>query len=235
MAYKLWYWPGIQGRGEFVRLPLEAAGIAYVDCARRDGEEALVADWRQRSGRAPFAPPYLELDGMAIAQVAAILLFLGERHHLAPSSMADRHWLHQIQLTIADMVAEVHNVHHPVATSAYYDEQKLEALRAAQQFRDERMPRFLAHFEAAAACNPGDWLIDHRWTYADCSLFQLVEGLRYMFPERMMTLERDCPNLLRVHGLVAELPGIRAYLRSDRRLAFNTDGIFRHYPELDAA
>lgn len=235
MTYKLWYWPGIQGRGEFVRLPLEAAGIAYVDCARESGAEALVADMQGRSGRAPFAPPYLAVDGMAVAQVANILLFLGERHDLAPSASADRYWLHQLQLTVADMVAEVHDVHHPIAASAYYADQKDEAARGAAQFRTERMPKFLAHFEGAAACNPGDWLIDHRWTYADCSLFQLVEGLRYMFPRRMATLERDCPNLLRIHDLVADLPGIAAYLRSDRRLAFNTDGIFRDYPELDAA
>jgi glutathione S-transferase len=235
MAYQLWYWPTIQGRGEFVRLPLEAAGIAYIDCAREGGVEALVADLAARTGRTPFAPPYLVVDGTAIAQVANILLFLGERHDLAPSVPADRLWLHQLQLTIADMVAEVHNVHHPIAASAYYEDQKPEASRAAAQFRDERMPKFLAHFDAAAACNPGDWLIDRRWTYADCSLFQLVEGLRYMFPTRMMTLERDYPNLLRVHDLVAELPGVHAYLRSDRRVAFNTDGIFRRYPELDAA
>ena len=235
MAYKLWYWPSIQGRGEFVRLAMEAAGIDYVDCAREQGADALVADLQSRNGRAPFAPPYLVADGTAITQVANILLFLGERHDLAPSAIADRYWLHQLQLTIADMVAEVHNVHHPVAASAYYEEQKPEALRAAAQFRDERMPKFLAHFDAAAAANPGEWLIDRRWTYADCSLFQLVEGLRYMFPARMMTLERDYPNLLRVHGLVAELPGIHAYLRSDRRLPFTTEGIFRHYPELDAA
>lgn len=235
MAYKLWYWPTIQGRGEFVRLPLEAAGIAYVDCARVEGAEALVADLGSRTGRAPFAPPYLVVDGMAVAQVANILLYLGERHALAPSALAARYWLHQLQLTVADIVKEVHDVHHPIAASAYYEDQKPEALRAAKQFREQRMPKFLAWFEAAAACNPGDWLIDHRWTYADCSLFQLVEGLRYMFPERMMTLERDCPNLLRVHGLVAELPRIHAYLRSARRLPFNTDGIFRHYPELDVA
>ena len=235
MAYKLWYWPSIQGRGEFVRLAMEAAGIDYVDCAREQGADALVTDLQSRSGRAPFAPPYLVADGTAIAQVANILLFLGEQHDLAPSAIVDRYWLHQLQLTIADMVAEVHNVHHPVAASAYYDEQKPEALRAAKQFRDERMPKFLAHFDAAAACNPGEWVIDRRWTFADCSLFQLVEGLRYMFPERMAALERNYPNLLRVHDLVAELPGIHAYLRSARRLPFNTDGIFRHYPELDGA
>jgi len=235
MPNQLWYWPGIQGRGEFVRLPLEAAGIPYVDCARQQGAEALMADLKARTGRAPFAPPYLVVDGVAIAQVANILLYLGERHDLAPAATADRYWLHQLQLTVADMIAEVHNVHHPIAASAYYEDQKPEALRAAQQFRDERMPKFLSHFDAAAACNLGDWLIGQRWTYADCSLFQVVEGLRYMFPERMMALEPRYPNLLRVHGLVAELPGIHAYLRSDRRLPFNTDGIFRHYPELDAA
>ena len=235
MAYKLWYWPSLQGRGEFVRLALEAAEIPYEDCARGVGEDGLMADLNDRTGRTPFAPPYLELDGLVIAQVANILMYLGERHGLAPSTMADRLWLNQLQLTIADLIAEVHNVHHPVAMMDYYDDQKPEAARAAKQFREERLPKYLGHFEDAAQANPGDWLIDHRWTYADTSLFQVIEGLRYMFPKRMKTLEPDYPNLVRLHDQVAELPGIKAYLKSDRRLAFNTDGIFRAYPELDAA
>ncbi len=234
MAYKLWYWPSLQGRGEFVRLALEGAEIAYEDCARGVGEEGLLADLNDRTGRTPFAPPYLELDGLVIAQVANILMYLGERHGLAPSNMADRLWLNQLQLTIADLVAEVHNVHHPVAMMDYYDDQKPEAARAAKQFREARMPKYLGHFEDAAQANTGDWLIDHKWSYADTSLFQVIEGLRYMFPKRMKTLEPDYPNLVRIHDQVAELPGIRAYLKSDRRLAFNTDGIFRAYPELDA-
>ncbi|BCA63173.1 glutathione S-transferase [Sphingomonas sp. HMP9] len=235
MAYKLWYWPSLQGRGEFVRLALEGAEIPYEDCARTAGEDGLMADLNDRTGRTPFAPPYLELDGLVIAQVANILMYLGERHGLAPSTMADRLWLNQLQLTIADLVAEVHNVHHPVAMMDYYDDQKLEAARAAEQFREERLPKFLGHFEDAALANTGDWLIDHKWSYADTSLFQIVEGLRYMFPQRMKTLEPDYPNLIRIHDQVAALPGIKAYLNSDRRIAFNTDGIFRHYPELDAA
>lgn len=233
MAYNLWYWPSIQGRGEFVRLALEAAGIDYRDCARTKDEEALLDDMERHAKRGPFAPPYLEIDNMVIAQVANILMYLGERHQLAPSNMADRLWLNQLQLTIADLVAEVHNVHHPVEMMAYYDDQKPEAARAAAQFRDTRMPKFLQHFDDAVTSNQGDWLIDHRWTYADTSLFQVVEGLRYMFPRRMAAIEGDYPALLRIRDQVAELPGIKAYLKSDRRLSFNTDGIFRHYPELD--
>ncbi len=234
MAYELHYWPGIQGRGEFVRLALEAGGIAYRDLARERGEDALIADMKARGPRGPFAPPYLEIDGHTIAQVATILAWLGSHDGLAPTGLADRYWTHQVQLTIADMVAEVHNVHHPVAMMAYYDEQKAEAARAATQFREERMPKFLRHFEAAAA-GGGEWMIDGRWTYLDTSLFQLVEGLRYMFPRRMAAIEGDYPNLVRIHDQVADLPGIRAYLKSDRRLPFNENGIFRHYPELDAA
>lgn len=233
MAYKLWYWPSLQGRGEFVRLALEAAGIDYADCARDQGVEALIADMEAREGRAPFAPPYLETDGMVIAQVANILLYLGDQHDLAPSSVADRHWVHQIQLTIADLVAEVHNVHHPVDAGAYYDEQKPEAARAAAQFRDARLPKFLGWFDDAAAASDGDWLVGERWSYADTSLFQVIEGLRYMFPRRMAAIERDTPRLTAIRDRVAELPRIAAYLASPRRIAFNEDGIFRHYPELD--
>ena len=235
MAYNLWYWPTIQGRGEFVRLALEAAGIEYRDCARERGDDALMADLASHTRNGPFAPPYLEIDGLVIAQVANILMFLGERHQLAPSNMAERLWLNQLQLTIADLVAEVHNVHHPVEMMAYYEEQKPEAARAAKQFREQRLPKFLAHFEATVNSNPGDWLVDHRWTYADTSLFQVVEGLRYMFPERMAAIEGDYPSVIRIRDQVAELPGVRAYLKSARRLPFGTEGIFRHYPELDAA
>ncbi|WP_242137769.1 glutathione S-transferase [Sphingomonas sp. TREG-RG-20F-R18-01] len=234
LRYGLWYWPSIQGRGEFIRLPMEAAGIDYVDCARDQGVEALVANLEKHAAkRGSFAPPYLELDGMVIGQVANILLYLGERHQIAPSNMADRLWLNQLQLTMSDMIAEVHDVHHPVDMMAYYEDQKTAALGAADAFRDERMPKFFQHFEQAAASHNGDWLVDHRWTYADTSLFQLVEGLRYMFPKRMASIEADYPRVIAIRDQVAELPGIRAYLKSERRLPFSTEGIFRHYPELD--
>ncbi len=233
MLYDLWYWPNIQGRGEFIRLALEAAGLEYRDRARAEGIDAMLGEMRARGGRAPFAPPFLAIDGLVIAQVADILLYLGDRHGLAPSAINDRYWVHQLQLTITDLVAEVHSVHHPVANGAYYKDQKPEAARAAAQFHAERLPKFLGYFEAALGANPGEWLIDGRWSYVDTSLFQIVEGLRYMFPRRMAVVESAYPNLLRVHALVGELPGIRAYLKSDRRIAFNENGIFRHYPELD--
>ena len=235
MSYRLWYWPTIQGRGEFVRLPLEAAGIPYEDCARSGGEKALIADMKKRGAKGPFAPPYIEAEAGSIAQVADILLYLGDQHGLAPSDPADRYWVHQLQLTVSDVVAEVHNVHHPVELMAYYDEQKPEAERAAEQFREQRLPKFLGYFEEATRAVEGDWLTGAGWSYADTSLFQLVEGLRYMFPKRMKAIEGDYPGLIALHGKVAALPGIADYLKSDRRIAFNTDGIFRHYPELDAA
>lgn len=235
MSYRLWYWPTIQGRGEFIRLALEAAGVPYRDCAREQGVEALLADMQRERKHKPFAPPYLDLDGVVLAQTANILLFLGDRHDLAPSGTADRMWVAQLQLTIADLVSEVHNVHHPIDAAAYYEDQKRAAFAAADAFRDVRLPKFLTYFEEAAECNDGDWLIDHRWTYSDTSLFQVVEGLRYMFPQRMAALERDYPGVVRLRDRVAGLPGIRAYLKSERRLPFCEDGIFRHYPELDGA
>lgn len=233
MTYRLWYWPSIQGRGEFVRLPLEAAGIAYQDRARETDEDALMADMERHGAGGPFAPPYLELEDRTIAQVANILLYLGEAHDLVPAGQ--RLWVNQLQLTIADLVAEVHNVHHPVSVSDYYHDQKAEAARAAKTMREERMPKFLAHFEEAAKANRGDWVTGDTWSYADTSLFQIVEGLRYMFPKRMAAIEGDYPVLIALHDRVADLPGVAAYLKSERRIPFNTDGIFRHYPELDAA
>ena len=234
MIYRLWYWPSIPGRGEFVRLPLEAAGIAYEDCAREQGVSAMIADMGSRKRRGPFAPPYLVLpDDRAIAQTSNILLYLGDTHGIAPEDAADRLWVHQVQLTVADMIAEVHQAHHPVGVGAYYEQQKSEAARFATEFRAQRMPKYLGWFEKALG--ESEWIGGDSWSYADCSLFQLIEGLRYMFPDRMMALEPRIPALVALHDRVAELPGIAAYGESKRRTPFNEDGIFRHYPELDGA
>lgn len=230
--YDLWYWAEIQGRGEFVRLALEAGGIAYRDRARDEGSEALMRDLERRRDQRPFAPPYLVAGDLCIAQTAAILLFLGERHGLAPADPGGRLFAHQLQLTVADMVAEAHDVHHPVAVGLYYDDQKAEAARAAEAFRQERIPKYLGYFEAVLA-DRGPWLCGERWCYPDLSLFQLVEGLSYAFPRRMATLAPSLPKVMALRERVAQLPELTAYLASDRRIPFNEDGIFRHYPELD--
>jgi glutathione S-transferase len=230
MTYDLWYWPEIPGRGEFVRLALEAGKIPYRDRARDEGEEALVRDMKARGTM--FAPPYLVASDLCIAQVANILLFLGERHGLAPQEEKDRLLANQLQLTIADMVAEAHDVHHPVGVALYYEDQKPEAARRAEEFREKRMPKFLGWFERMLAAG-GTGVFGQRWSYADLSLFQLVEGLTYAFPRRMAALAPTIPLTVRLRDHVAALPELRDYFASDRRIAFNEDGIFRHYPELD--
>ncbi|WCT73863.1 glutathione S-transferase [Sphingomonas naphthae] len=232
MTYDLWYWPGIPGRGEFVRLALKAGKIPYVDKALDEGAD-VAADLAVPRDTPPLAPPYLVADGMVIGQAANILLFLGETHGLAPADTAGRLWTHQLQLTIADMVAEAHDVHHPVAVGLYYEDQKPEAARRAEDFRTNRIPKFLNWFERVLA-HQGDWLTGDRWTYADLSLFHLVEGLTYAFPERMAAVARDTPKVMALHEAVAALPELQAYLASDRNQDFG-EGIFRYYPELDAA
>ncbi len=231
--YDLWYWAEIPGRGEFVRLALEAGRIKYRDRAREEGSDVLAADMEKRQGRRPFAPPYLVAGKKCIAQTANILLWLGEEHALAPKGDVGRLFAHQLQLTIADLVAETHNVHHPVAVDLYYDDQKPEAVRAAEGFRKERMPKFLGYFEAVLEDSRGDWLTGKSWSYADLSLFQLVEGLSYAFPKRMKTLAKKFPKTIALRDRVRALPALADYLASDRRIPFNEDGIFRHYPELD--
>jgi glutathione S-transferase len=234
MTYDLWYWPGIPGRGEFVRLALEAGGIAYRDRARTAGEAGLIADMKKRADQPPFAPPYLVAGRKVIAQTANILLFLGEKHRLAPAREAGRLWVNQLQLTIADVVAEAHDVHHPIAAGLYYEDQKTEALRRAEDFREQRIPKFLGWFEQVLKAR-GDWLAGgRRWSYADLSLFHLVDGLDYAFPRRMKRIARSIHRVRALHRRVSGLPELSDYLASDRRLPFG-DGIFRYYPELDAA
>lgn len=235
MSYQLWYWTSIPGRGEFVRLALEAGGIAYRDMARELGDEALMKDMASRSGFVPFAPPYVVDGDFCIAQVAHILAYLSDKHGFGAGDMPTDLHLIELQLTITDVVAEVHAVHHPIAVSLYYDDQKDAAAQNATHFRGERIPKFLDHFEKALAINEGPFVLGTKWSHVDTSLFQLIEGLRYAFPKRMKALAPDYPRLHQLREAVAALDGVAAYLASDRRLAFNEDGIFRHYPELDGA
>lgn len=239
--YELYYWPSIQGRGEFVRLALEEAGANYVDVARGSARTGGGIDAMLRllegdePDRPPFAPPFLKAGRLIIAQTANILLFLGDRHRLAPATEAGRLWTHQLQLTIADLVDEAHDTHHPIASSLYYEEQKPEAKRRAADFRENRMPKYLGYFERVLARKPsGDqYLVGARLTYADLSLFQVVAGLDYAFPQAMKRLKRRHARVVRLHDRVAGRPRIAAYLASERRIPFNEQGIFRHYPELD--
>jgi glutathione S-transferase len=234
MAYELYYWPTIQGRGEFVRLALEAAGADYVDVSRQDDGEAMMRLMKTADTPA-FAPPFLKLGERTIGQVAAILACIGPQLGLAPDGDSDRAWVNQIQLTLADLVVEAHDTHHPVDLAAYYDEQKPEAARRAKGFRDQRIGKFLGWAERILERNRAgsDWLAGDRMTYADLSLFQVAEGLRYAFPQAAARVMRDTPRVVAVRDRVAALPRIAAYLDSPRRIAFNEDGIFRRYPELD--
>jgi glutathione S-transferase len=234
MTYDLWYWAEIPGRGEFVRLTLEAGGIAYRDMAREHGSGAMLKDMASRRPR-PFAPPYLVAGESCIAQTANILRFLTERHGLGPADEAGGLLVHQIQLTIADLVEEIHGVHHPVDPGLYYHDQKDEALRAARAFRADRLPKYFAWFENLLADRGGDWLAGDRWSCADLSLFHVVAGLDYAFPMRMAALAPDMARVRALHDRVHRLPELADYLASDRCLGFNEEGLFRHYPELDAA
>jgi len=241
MAYELHYWPTIQGRGEFVRLALEAAGAPYIDVARGQPEAGqgmpsmLHALNDSATPYPPFAPPFLKDGALVVGQTAAILHYLAPTLKLVARSEQARAWTQQIQLTVADMVDEAHDTHHPVGTTLYYEDQKPEALRRAREFCVMRLPKYLHWFERIIAGNPAGQrhLVGGRLSYADLSLFQLVEGLRYAFPTATETVLSATPQVAGLHDRVAALPKVAAYLRSPRRLPFNEQGIFRRYPELD--
>ena len=237
MRYELYYWPSIQGRGEFVRLALEDAGADYVDVARRPrGMAAMSRFLESRSvKRPPFAPPFLKAGKLLISQTANILQFLAPRLDLVPNSEPSRLWAHQLQLTIADWVSEVHDTHHPIAGNLYYEEQKAEAKRRSADFLANRLPKFFDYFEQILKRNPkgSEYLLGRKISYVDLSLFQMTEGLRCAFPKTMARLEPQHPRMVTLHDRVMARPRIAAYLSAPRRLPFNEQGIFRHYPELE--
>jgi glutathione S-transferase len=233
MKYELYYWPSIQGRGEYVRLALEDSGAAYVDVARGSGGTGEMMRMMGQGATPPFAPPFLKAGKLVIGQTANILLYLGARHGLAPKTEAGRLWLHQLQLTIADFVLEAHDTHHPLGPSLYYEDQKAPAKKRTEEFWKERVPKYLGYFERLLQENGGSYVTGRRITYVDLSLFQIVEGLRYAFPKRMSAFEKEIPGLAGLRDRVAMRPKLKAYLESDRRIAFNEDGIFRRYKALD--
>jgi glutathione S-transferase len=236
MRYELYYWPTIQGRGEFVRLALEEAGAGYVDVARK-GKRGITAMKTlidsPRIKRPPYAPPFLKAGDVIVAQTANILLYLGPRLGLSPRDEAGRLWVHQLQLTISDLVVEVHDTHHPVSGWLYYEEQKPAAKRRTADFWRYRVPKFLGYFERVLERSGGNYLAGRKLTYADLSLFQIVEGLRYAFPRRMRRFEKRVPRVVALHERVAKRPRIAAYLASARRIPFSQWGIYRYFKELD--
>jgi len=242
VRYELYYWPHIPGRGEFVRLALEDAGVDYVDVARGPEKEGLGIPALRRFledasvALPPYAPPFLKAGEQIIGQTANILQFLGAHHGLAPNDEAGRLWTHQLQLTVADFVDEAHDTHHPLGSHLYYEDQKPEALRRARSFIELRMPKYLGYFERVLERNPArsGWLVGDALTYADTSLFQVVEGLRYAFPRAMQQAEPKHARVVKLHDAVAARPRLAAYLASPRRIPFNEKGLYRRYPELDA-
>jgi glutathione S-transferase len=236
MRYELYYWPSIQGRGEFVRLALEEAGADFVDVARRgkSGMAAMMKLLESKSlARPPYAPPFLKAGKDIIGQTALILFYLGPRLKLAPRDEASRLWAHQLQLTITDLVVHIHDTHHPVSGWLYYEEQKPAAKRRTQDFWRYRVPKFLGYFERVLQRNGGKYMVGRSLSYVDLSLFQIVEGLRYAFPKRMKRFERKVPLLIALHDRVAQRPRIKAYLSSKRRIPFSQWGIYRYFKELD--
>jgi len=238
-TYELFYWPSIQGRGELVRLALEEAGSKYVDVTRTDGGMAAMMKYLGGAGPSltPFAPPFLKAGSLVIAQTANILMYLGERHGLAPKSDAGRLGANQLGNTVTDLYAEVHDTHHPVASHLYYEDQKAEAKQRAAYFIKDRIPKYLGYFERIleGGGESGAGLAGEPLCYADLSLFQVVRGLQYAFPNAMRAMEGDLGETLALVRRVEARPRIARYLASERRIPFNEDGIFRHYPELDEA
>ncbi|KAL8377496.1 hypothetical protein RB595_008259 [Gaeumannomyces hyphopodioides] len=241
--FHLIYWPGFPGRGEFVRIALEEAGIAYKDTAHQvDGMSVMQAQLAGDDKNPPvFAVPALRHGDVLISQTPNILQYLGEVAGLAPTAAAGgagRHHVHALALTALDGFGdEVHGTHHPVDVAAYYDDQRAEALRYARVYVGGRLPKFLAYFEgvlAAPTSGAGPWLYGGRLTYADLALYHGLDGVHFAFPKAVAKAKESGKygRVFALYDAVKERPNIKAYLASERRQKYS-DGLFRYYPELD--
>jgi len=231
--YELYYWPTIQGRGEFVRLLLEDAGADYIDVVRKPESEGGGVQALRALVEASehFAPPFLKDGETMVSQTPLIMDYLGERHGLTPRDTDRRRDTLRLSMVLSDFLVEAHDVHHPLAKEFFYEDQREEALRRAPSFRQMRIPKFYDYFEQLLQSN--GYLVGDACSHAEFSLFQVVEGMRYAFPRTMARLEPKYPNVITLRDRIASRTGVATYLTSERRIPFNEHGIFRHYPELD--
>lgn len=236
--YRLFYWPMLPGRGEFVRLVLEEASAPYVDVARLPeddggGVKAVVAARKGALGGLPvFAPPILKAGELVLAQTPSICAWLAERHGLVADDVDIRATARTVDLTLHDILVEAHDTHHPLGVSRYYEEQKDEAQARSKTFREQRLPAWLAWIDRVRAAHGGPWLLGD-FTYVDLTLFHLLDGLAYAFPRAWARASEPYVDLMGLTEAVAARPAVAAYRASARWIGFGELGIFRHYPELD--
>jgi len=244
--YVLYYWPGIPGRGEYVRLVFEYAGVPYRNESDPGNIVSTIYKTSTASHPPAFAPPVLKLpSGRFIAQTGAILIHLAPKFGLYGTKIGEegeeeRSAINQLVMTVTDLTAECHDTHHPIAVEDYYDNQKEAAIARAKNMRVNRLPKFLGHFQHVLESNPeakengGTYLIGSTTTIADLAVFHLLDAVSFAFPKRIAALKAtgNYKNLFALRERIANEKNIKEYLASDRRLPFG-EGVFRYYPELD--
>lgn len=192
-SYTLLYHPDIPGRGEYIRLAFEASGVPYSDPANESKEgvgqvyTCCSPDSLGEDGNPPpFAPPMLRVSGagkngksLLINQTPNILFYLGKELGLAGEEEADKWHVNELALTALDFSNETHDTHHPIAVMKVYEDQKEEALKKSTQFRENRIPKYFGYFERVLKGNEaggGRYLVGGKLTYADTTLWQVLDG-----------------------------------------------------------
>ncbi|SMY24333.1 unnamed protein product [Zymoseptoria tritici ST99CH_1A5] len=248
--YEILYHPGIPGRGEFIRLAFEVTGTPYTDIAnsQKDGYATVQKTCMNTTSTASegsnppmFAPPALRIPGagkngeaLVIAQTSNILLYLSEKLSLLPEGDENgKYFVNQLVLTALDLNNEIHDTHHPIGPSLYYEDQKDASLLKAKDVRENRIPKFLSYFERVLKGNgDGKYLVGERVTTADVTVWQVLDGLQFAFPKEMAVRRKEFEALFKWYEGFKEEKGLKAYLGSERRLPYS-QGVFRYYPELD--
>ena len=246
--YELFYWPGIPGRGEHVRLCFEESGTPYKDVCNveENGIQQLYALNSEKSigdtiNPPVAAPPALRYGDLIVSQTPNIVLYLGPKLGLAgPEDDKNAiYHVNQLSLTALDGLSnEPHDTHHPIATGWNYEEQKDEAKRKAKDYIANRLPKFLGYFEQVLngpASKGGDWLYGGQLTFADLVFWQCLDGVTFAFPKALKHLRESgrYDKTFKLYERVKARDNISKYLASNRRKKYSM-GIYRYYPELDA-
>nr|ACM44934.1 sigma-class glutathione S-transferase [Laternula elliptica] len=217
----LYYWPGFKGRAEFVRLVFEEAGIPYLESNQGVADSIIKGEI---GGYPVMMPPVVAKGDFRLGQTQMICQYLAGKYGLAPKGEEDKIHAEQVCASMYDYLTEGYGAFHGAKPGVKYADQKEEAQRYIDRVVQQRLPRYLKHFETVLAANTAGtgFLFGDSISHADLALFHIMNATEFQFPE--VYKSADYIPLLKAHrDRIASRPNIVAYTQSERCKPFSGD------------